>query len=251
MALLNFPASPFNGELYPSIPLVGQNQYVWEAATSTWRLIGPATGVTVGCFGDSLNIPTFCVDAGGRVTTAANVPLTGTFVALNNPTAYNSYVWPNTDGATGTVLTTDGAGNLTWVAARPDAGLGLVFDGNYLKVSLPIDSSPPAVGGGQQQAVPGSVYWDSVIGQLFIYYDDGSTAQWVTTCPVTNVPGAGIGLSLQDDNFKLSVPSLPSPPNIGTGSNEAMVGSVYFDTTYGYFFYYYFDGFTYQWVQIV
>jgi hypothetical protein len=251
MALLNFPASPYNGELYPVAPSVGQNQYIWEAPTSTWRLLGPVSGVAVGCYGSATSVGRFCVDLQGRVVFAEDVSLLDSFVALNNPAAYNSYVWPNTDGATGEVLTTDGAGNLTWVVARPDAGLGLMYDGNFLKVSLPIGSTPPTIGSGQQQAVPGSVYWDSTIGQLFIYYDDGTTAQWVTTCPVTDVPGAGLGVGLENNNFKTSIPSLSGPPTVGIGSNEAMVGSMYFDTNYGSFFYYYYDGFTYQWVQVV
>lgn len=320
MALLNFPASPFNGEIYPVSPPIGQNQYTWEASTSTWRLIGPVATTSVGFFGSATSVGRFSVDLQGKVTYAEDIPLNTSFIALNNPAAYNSYIWPNADGAAGTVLTTDGAGNLSWEIARPDAGLGLVYDGNYLKVSLPINSTPPTVGSGQQQAVPGSVYWDSTLGQLFIYYDDGITAQWVTTsptpevpdpglgitldgsyfklsvptqsapptagslsneavdgslyydstigqlfvrfndgtttqwvttCPVTDVPGAGLGIGLQNNNFKSSIPSLSGPPTVGTGSNEAMTGSVYFDTNYGSFFYYYFDGFTYQWVQVV
>ena len=320
MALLVFPTTPANGDYYPTSPLPGQSQYKWDAPNQTWVLLGPATTIAVGCYGDSTNVASFCVDAQGRLTYAANIPLSGEFVALNNPIAYNSYVWPNTDGAAGTVLTTDGAGNLSWAVARPEAGLGLMYDGNYLKVTIPVGSAPPVVGSGQQEAVPGSMYWDSTLGQLFIYYDDGTTAQWVTTslapdvpdpglgitldgnnfklsvptqpappstgnlsnqavdgslyydstigqlfvrfndgtstqwvttCPVTNVPGAGLGIGLQNNNFKSSIPSLSGPPPIGTGSNEAMVGSMYFDTTFGAFFYYYFDGFTYQWIQVV
>ena len=75
MALLNFPAAPFNGELYPVTPLVGQNQYIWEAATSTWRLIGSATGVSSGVYGSSLLVPQVTIDDQGRVTAAANVAI--------------------------------------------------------------------------------------------------------------------------------------------------------------------------------
>lgn len=75
MAVLVFPSSPTNGELYPSSPLTGQNQYRWEASTLTWRLLGEATGVIPGCYGDDATIPTFCVDALGRITSAQNVPV--------------------------------------------------------------------------------------------------------------------------------------------------------------------------------
>ncbi len=74
MTLLIFPSSPTNGQLYPTSPLAGQNQYEWESATQTWRLLGPATGVAPGCYGDSLTVSTFCVDAQGRLTSASSVP---------------------------------------------------------------------------------------------------------------------------------------------------------------------------------
>ena len=40
---------------------------------------------------------------------------------LNNPGAYNAYVWPGTDGTSGTQLTTDGSGNLVWSASGTPA----------------------------------------------------------------------------------------------------------------------------------
>ena len=72
MALLNFPANPNNGDFYPTNPTVGQNQYEYEAASQTWRLLGPATGVTPGCYGDALTVPTFCVDAQGRISSVVD-----------------------------------------------------------------------------------------------------------------------------------------------------------------------------------
>jgi len=80
VALLSFPPSPSPGELYPNVPLPGQNQYEWSAAESTWRLLGPATGVVPGCYGDGFTIPTFCVNAQGGlesvtpVTIASSIP---------------------------------------------------------------------------------------------------------------------------------------------------------------------------------
>lgn len=76
MALLSFPAAPTNGELYPATPTVGQNQYQWESSTSTWRLIGPATGVTAGTYGNASSVGQFTVDTQGQVTSATNVAIT-------------------------------------------------------------------------------------------------------------------------------------------------------------------------------
>ena len=75
MALLSFPSSPTNGQLYPTTPLPGQNQYEWESADQTWRLLGAATTVIPGCYGDPANVPTFCVNAQGRITSVVDVPI--------------------------------------------------------------------------------------------------------------------------------------------------------------------------------
>jgi hypothetical protein len=116
VALLSFPASPINGELYPVAPIAGQNQYQWEATTSTWRLVGTATGVSPGIYGDVNNIPQITIDATGKITIAANIPIGSTYVRTNNVGAYNSYIWPNADGTASDFLSTDGAGNLVWQA---------------------------------------------------------------------------------------------------------------------------------------
>ncbi len=76
MALLSFPSSPTNGQLYPAIPLPGQNQYEWVSAEQTWRLLGAATAVTPATYGDATNVGQFTVDATGRITSAVNVPIT-------------------------------------------------------------------------------------------------------------------------------------------------------------------------------
>ena len=103
MALLNFPPSPTNGQLFPSVPLVGQNQYEWEAATQTWRLLGAATAVLPGTYGDGSNVGQFTVDAQGRLTSAIDTPIvfptTLTFVTA--PTA-------STDAGTSGEVAVDG-----------------------------------------------------------------------------------------------------------------------------------------------
>ena len=116
MALLSFPAAPVNGELYPLSPVAGQNQYQWEAVNNTWRLVGTATGVAPGVYGNVNNIPQVTIDATGKITVAANIPIGTTYVRTNNTGAYNSYIWPNGDGGASDFLSTDGAGNLVWQA---------------------------------------------------------------------------------------------------------------------------------------
>ena len=116
MALLSFPPNPVNGQTYPATPVVGQNQYVYEAATQTWRLVGAATGVAAGTYGDAGNIPQITIDPQGRITVASLVPLNTTYIKTNNSFAFNNYVWPNGDGTSGKVLSTNGAGALSWAS---------------------------------------------------------------------------------------------------------------------------------------
>lgn len=84
MAALDFPPAPTPGQLYPSPAVSGVTQYYWDNTVGVWNTMA-------------------------------------TFVKLNNPNAYNSYVWPLTDGQPGQQLETDGAGNLSWQnAADPE-----------------------------------------------------------------------------------------------------------------------------------
>ena len=113
MSVYNFPSNPVNGQLYPENPSQGQNQYQWDAATNTWKLLGVATGITAGTYGNSVEIPTFTVNATGGLTAAANV--TPLLVKLNNALGYNDYVWPSTPGTDGQVLGIDAFSNLGWI----------------------------------------------------------------------------------------------------------------------------------------
>jgi hypothetical protein len=75
VALLSFPVAPFNGDLYPVVPAVGQYQYRWSSADATWRLQGYATGVTAGTYGDATNVGQFRVTATGLIEFAQNIPI--------------------------------------------------------------------------------------------------------------------------------------------------------------------------------
>jgi hypothetical protein len=112
-------------------------------------------------------------------------------VRLNNAAAYNNYVWPGSSGTSGQVLQGDGLGNLSWVSVSASAGLGLTVDGTNLKVSIPTASTPPVIGGGVAQAVVGSLYWDDILNQLFIYYTNGGTPVWVQAAPAATGSSSG------------------------------------------------------------
>ena len=84
--------------------------------------------------------------------------------------------YPNTNGTSGDVLTSDGAGNVTWAA--PTGGSG----GANVTVSDTIPAGTPTAG---------DLWWESDTGRLKIYYQDTDSSQWVDTNPPltnSNVP---------------------------------------------------------------
>jgi hypothetical protein len=74
-----------------------------------------------------------------------------------------------------------------------NTGLGLVIQGSVVKISIPQQTNPPAVGSGPTDATVGSIYWDNTIGAFFIYYDDGTSSQWTQATPSQGGGGGGGG----------------------------------------------------------
>ena len=75
MAQLNFPENPLNGQLYPNPCPASVTQYSWDSSTGMWRIVGVATGVTPGLYGNDLTVGQFTVDVSGNITNANNVPI--------------------------------------------------------------------------------------------------------------------------------------------------------------------------------
>ena len=124
MSVLVFPPAPVNGQLFPSTPVAGQAQYQYEAITQTWRLLGYATGVFPGVYGDATHIPQITVDVNGRITLATDVSIEDVYIRTDTTPVFNSYVWPAADGSAGTFLSTDGSGTLSWAVAGGDVKFG-------------------------------------------------------------------------------------------------------------------------------
>ena len=95
MATISFPSSPVNGEKYPTSPVAGVQQYQWSSSTLTWTLLGTATGVTAGLYGDATNVGQFTVDTQGLITSAVNV-------AITPPATVTFVTAPPTQTSTGT-----------------------------------------------------------------------------------------------------------------------------------------------------
>jgi len=75
VALLAFPPSPFDGQVYPTGYPAGTSIYQWDAASQTWVLIGKSTGVVAGTYGSTSTIPRFTVNESGQLTFAEDVTI--------------------------------------------------------------------------------------------------------------------------------------------------------------------------------
>jgi hypothetical protein len=87
--------------------------------------------------------------------------------------------------------------------------------------SIVVGDSPPA------NPQPGTLWWDSVGGQLYVLYNDGNTVQWVIVVNTANFPSITIGAT---------------PP-----ANPA-IGSLWWDSVGGQMYIWFNDGSTSQWV---
>jgi hypothetical protein len=107
------------------------------------------------------------VTIGSDGTISFNASTAAGVIKTNNPSAFNSYVWPAAP-VTGGQLTIGANGVLSWVVRNP--GFGLDLEGTAIKVSLPFGTvgNAPDIGTNEDEATTGSLYWNSESGQLFI-----------------------------------------------------------------------------------
>ena len=111
-------------------------------------------------------------------TSNTGVDITGTLDT--DALVAGGLTYPTTNGTSGYVLTSDGAGNVTWAA--PTGGSG----GANVTISDTIPAGTPA---------SGDLWWESDTGRLKIYYQDTDSSQWVDTNPpladATSIGGSG------------------------------------------------------------
>ena len=126
------------------------------------------------------------------VDTNANLTLSGSLTA-------GGLTYPTTNGTSGQVLTSDGAGNVTWQNSS----------GGGVGASVTISDTAPA-------ASAGDLWWESDTGRLKIYYQDTDTTQWVDTNPPLT----------QDRIASSSAPS--------SASDTGVPGDIRYDSSYVY-----------------
>lgn len=147
---------------------------------------------------------------------------------LNNLTAYNAYVWPNTGGISGstTFLSSDGAGVLNWSTTQ---GFPVVTVG-------PLTPAPAEVG---------ELWYDTASSTLKIYQTTVAPTGWTATAQTP-----GLGLAISGSFVKVSIPIQFGPPAPGVTAAGSIDGSMYWDDNLGVMFIRYNDGTSTQWVQI-
>jgi hypothetical protein len=75
MAALNFPLSPINGQQYPDPAIPGVNVYNYTSTYNTWTLLGRASSVVPGTYGDNVTCVEVTVDVTGVIQNIVNKPI--------------------------------------------------------------------------------------------------------------------------------------------------------------------------------
>jgi hypothetical protein len=120
---------------------------------------------------DGTNISTFGLDsfAANYIAPFTISNPTGLTLSSNTPIEFNgtgySYVFPGSNGSNGQVLTTNGAGTLSWTTVSGGGG-GSATGFTYAS-SAPVS---PSVG---------DRWIDSDTGKEYVYVNDGSSSQWI------------------------------------------------------------------------
>jgi hypothetical protein len=117
------------------------------------------------------------------------------YVAIQAPSslaANVTYTLPSADGTSGQLLSTDGTGTLSWATASGGS-------------SVTTSDTPPATPN------DGDLWYDSVGGRTYVYYQDPNGSQWVDASP----QGGGSSTSITTGNTTAEV--------IDTGSDGRFV----------------------------
>jgi hypothetical protein len=73
-------------------------------------------------------------------------------------------------------------------------------------------------------SVDGDLYWDTNDGRLYIYYDDGSTEQWVAASPSTQTDISGL-VKLDDEGTPQAITG-GGGLSVQFGTDAAQLGNI-------------------------
>jgi hypothetical protein len=101
-------------------------------------------------------------------------PLTAAAMIMQDappPGAFPGQQWFDTDSGKHYVWMVDASGDAVWIQVSGGGG------GSAVSSIVPVSDTPPP------GATQGMMWFDSSVGALFIYYDDGTSAQWIEIGP--------------------------------------------------------------------
>jgi hypothetical protein len=235
VALLSFPNSPANNQLYPTSPLVGQNQYQWDSTDQVWKLLGSATGVAAGTYGDSLNVGQFTVDAQGRITFADNVTIA---TPGSTPAGLNRYIQFNDNGSFGASpnFTWNSSSNTLTVSKVSSQTTQTVNFSSYATESNFLTLQKDSFGNGRELKFSGP------LGIVTLTTGPSANAY---TMRLPNTQGGAQTVLTNDGTGNLSwSPSVQMVPIPANSSSSGLVGQV----AVGGGFFYWFNGI--QWLRV-
>jgi hypothetical protein len=180
--MFDFPSSPTNGQVYTP---VGGPTYYWDATDGAWRLAGATSGPGSLLDADTLDghdSPYFATQT-ALTTEKTRNDAQDTAIALritDAPSDTNSY----------------GRKAAAWVDVTEEApadGLGYMRKNGAWAPSSGgawTDDAPPA-----PPLQDGQLWFKSTTGVLYIYYDDGTSQQWVQVSASPQSPNQGFALA--------------------------------------------------------
>ena len=105
-----------------------------------------------------------------------------------------------TTGTSGQLLTSNGVGGVYWSTVSGGGGGG---------ASVTVSDTPPV------SPSAGNLWFDSTIGQMFIYYSDGDSSQWVPSNPSIAGPSGSTGPQ--------GIQGPTGPAGVNTGTDTAFL----------------------------
>jgi hypothetical protein len=203
--MFDFPASPTDGQVYTP---VGGPTYYWDATDTAWRLAGAKSGPGSGLDADTLDghdtpyfAPQTALDteastrASADTTLQNNINLKADIASptfTGDPKAPTPAVSDNDTSIATTAFVKSVAATIVPFPEAPTDGLtygrknatwATVIGGAYT------DDLPPA-----PPLIDGQLWYKASTGVMYVYYDDGTSQQWVQVSASPQSPNSGFAL---------------------------------------------------------
>lgn len=202
--LASFPTTGETGKIY--VDLATNKTYRWSGTVYVYITSGAVDSVA----GKTGVVTLTNSDVGlGNVENKSSATIRSELTSTNVTTAlgYTPYSSTNPNGYTtntGTVTSITAGTGLSGGTITTSGTISLantaVTAGSYTLANITVDaqgritaasngSASASISDAPPTAVNGTLWWDSRIGRLFVYYNDGTTSQWVDASPGTGPVG--------------------------------------------------------------